>query len=294
MKNEQLHNDQWRNDEDFLRSLPELEPSYSRSKHDVWQELEATMEASPSERVQPETMPAKVRTLRPLLMTVAALLVVLLATTAFFRLYTKTVSAPMGQHLTALLPDGSSIELNAGSVVKYQPLWWRFNREVQFEGEGFFKVQKGQSFEVVSSLGRTIVLGTSFNIYARKNEYKVTCYTGKVRVVSVLSGESTDITPNMQAYIQSNGSLVSEVEEDAATNISWMNDMFFFTGTPVQTVFEEVERQYGVRIQTVGQMNDLYSGNFSRNRSADEVMNMICLSMGLKLEKTSYGYKVSQ
>ncbi|MBS2212494.1 FecR family protein [Carboxylicivirga mesophila] len=294
MKNEQLHNDQLRNDEDFLRSLPELEPSYSRSKHDVWQKLEAAMEASPSERVQPVAMPAKVRTLRPVLMTAAALLVVLLATTAFFRLYTKTVSAPMGQHLTALLPDGSSIELNAGSVVKYQPLWWRFNREVQFEGEGFFKVQKGQSFEVVSSLGRTIVLGTSFNIYARKNEYKVTCYTGKVRVVSVLSGQSTDITPNMQAYIQSNGSVVSAVEEDAETNISWMNDMFFFTGTPVQIVFEEVERQYGVRIQTVGQLNDLYSGNFSRGRSADEVMNMICLSMGLKLEKTSYGYKVSQ
>ncbi len=285
--------DQWSTDEDFLKSLPKLDVPYSRSKQQVWDELEQTMNKSVSESVSAPAM-AKVRTFRPVWLSAAAILIVLLSTTAFFRFYTKTVQADMGQHLTALLPDGSSIELNAGSVIKYQPLWWRFNREVQFEGEGFFKVQKGQSFEVVSSLGRTIVLGTSFNIYARKNEYKVTCYTGKVRVVSVVSGESTDITPNMQAYIESNGRVVSAAEENTEATISWMKDMFFFTGTPIETVFEEVERQYGVRIQVQDQLNFLYTGNFKRSRSADDVMNMICRPMGLSYEKTNFGYRVHQ
>ena len=154
MKKERLHNDQWSTDEDFLKSLPKLDVPYSRSKQQVWDELEQAMNQSVSKS---ESAPAigKVRALRPVWLSVAAVLIVLFSTTAFFRFYTKTVQAEMGQHLTALLPDGSSIELNAGSVIKYQPLWWRFNREVQFEGEGFFKVQKGQSFEVVSSLGRT-------------------------------------------------------------------------------------------------------------------------------------------
>lgn len=291
MKNEKLHMDPWSSDEDFLKSLPELDMPYSRSKEQVWHALEKAMRQSGAEAESAPSRPAMVR-LRPLWLSVAAVLLVLFSTTAFFRLYTKTVDAGMGQHLTALLPDGSSIELNAGSVIKYQPLWWRFKREVRFEGEGFFKVQKGQSFEVVSSLGRTIVLGTSFNIYARKHEYKVTCYTGKVRVVSVISGESTDITPNMQAYIQANGRVVSALDENSAATISWMDDMFFFTGTPIQSVFEEVERQYGVRIRVEGQLNDLYSGNFERQRSVEDVMEMICLSMGLSYEKTSAGYRV--
>lgn len=295
MRNDKLHNDQWTNDEDYFKSLPELEMPYSRSKEQVWNQLEAAMDTEVSSDA-PVTAPsmAKVRRLRPVLMSVAAMLMVVLSTAAFFRLYTKTVQADAGQHLTALLPDGSSIELNAGSVIKYQPLWWRFNREVQFEGEGFFKVQKGQSFEVLSSVGRTIVLGTTFNIYARQNDYKVTCYTGKVRVVSVVSGDATDITPKMQAYIQSNGEVISAEAVDTDATISWMNDMFFFTATPVQSVFEEVERQYGVRINVDGKLNDLYSGNFKRSRPLDEVMEMICLPMGLNFEKTSYGYKVGR
>lgn len=293
MNKDRLHNDQWRTDEDFLKSLPKLDVPYSRSKQQVWEELEQAMNQPVSKSVSAPAM-GKVRTLRPVWLSAAAILIVLLSTTAFFRFYTKTVQADMGQHLTTLLPDGSSIELNAGSVIKYQPLWWRFNREVQFEGEGFFKVQKGQSFEVVSSLGRTIVLGTSFNIYARKNEYKVTCYTGKVRVVSVVSGESTDITPNMKACIESDGRVVSAAEENTEAIISWMKDMFFFTGTPIETVFEEVERQYGVHIQVQGQLDFLYTGNFKRSRSADDVMNMICRPMGLSYEKTNFGYRVHQ
>lgn len=294
MKQEDLHNEQWTNDDDMMKSLPKVELPYSRSKEDVWKQMEAMMDEDDQDEVrETETSKGKVRNLRRVFISVAAILIVLLGTTAFFRLYTKTVNANAGQHLTAMLPDGSSIELNAGSVIKYKPLWWRFNREVQFEGEAFFKVQKGESFEVVSSMGRTIVLGTSFNIYARKNEYKVTCYTGKVRVVSVVSGNSTDITPNMQAFIQSNGQVVRSDKVNTEETIAWIDDQFFFTSTPMETVFEEVERQYGVRIVLDVQMSDEYTGNFSLDRSVDDVMYNICRPMGLKFEKTTYGYKVS-
>ncbi|WP_289053274.1 FecR family protein [Carboxylicivirga marina] len=295
MKKEDLHNEQWTNDDDLMKSLPKVELPYSRSKADVWKEMEAMMDdSSQTEKEMIQQPQAKVRSLRPVFMSVAALLIILLGTTAFFSLYTKTVNAQAGQHLTALLPDSSSIELNAGSVIKYKPFWWRFNREVQFEGEGFFKVQKGKSFEVVSSMGRTIVLGTSFNIYARKNEYKVTCYTGKVRVVSVVSGESTDITPNMLAYIKDNGRVLSEEEAQMSETISWLHDMFIFTGADIEDVFEEVERQYGVSIKLNEQMGYQYTGNFSRERSVDDVMYKICRGLGLDFEKTSYGYKVSK
>jgi ferric-dicitrate binding protein FerR (iron transport regulator) len=279
-----------------MKSLPKVELPYSRSKEDIWKKMEILMGDESAEELKEaeESGKGKVRILRPILLSVAAVLVVLLGTTAFFRLYTKTINAQAGHHLTALLPDGSSIELNAGSVIKYKPLWWRFNREVQFEGEGFFKVQKGKSFEVVSSMGRTIVLGTSFNIYARKNDYKVTCYTGKVRVVGVVSGESTDITPNMQAYIKKNGRVLSTEEINMSETISWVNEMFYFTGTEIEVVFEEVERQYGLSIKLSEPLGYAYTGNFSRERSADEVMHMICRSMGLDFEKTSYGYKVSK
>jgi len=293
MKKQEQHNEQWSEDNDFLKSMPKVELPYSRSKEAVWEQMEAMMDDEQKQQTLPIQPKGKVRNLRPVIFAVAALLVFMLCTTAFLNLYTKTVNATAGQHLTALLPDGSSIELNAGSVIKYKPYWWYIKREVQFEGEGFFKVQKGQSFEVVSSLGRTIVLGTSFNIYARKNEYKVTCYTGKVRVVSVVSGESTDITPNQQAIVQ-NGKVSRTDKVNTTETISWINDMFIFTGTPIQLVFEEIERQYGIRISTTEQLNYLYSGNFTRKRSADDVVRMVCRSLGLEYQKVNGGYKISK
>ncbi len=294
MKRDHLNNEQWTNDDDFIKSLPKVELPYTRSKEDVWSDMEALMDGKSNNTEEQDQNTGKVRKLRPLILSAAAVLVIALATGTFFRFYTKTITANAGQHLTALLPDGSSIELNAGSVIQYQPYWWRFSREVHFEGEGFFKVHKGKSFEVISSKGRTIVLGTSFNIYARKNEYKVTCYTGKVRVVSVVSGESTDITPNMQAYIKGDGHVVSTEDFDTKETISWINDMFIFTATPLDVVFEEVERQYGVGIESSLKYNYQYTGNFTRQRSADEVMHMICRAMGLQLTKTNNGYKVSE
>ena len=32
-------------------------------------------------------------------------------------------------------------------------------------------------------MAKTVVLGTSFNIYSRNTNYQVTCVTGKVRVI---------------------------------------------------------------------------------------------------------------
>lgn len=293
MKQKDIHNELNTEDKDFMKSLPKVELPYSRSKEDVWEQMEALINEEAEEKIQLEVKVSKSKQLRPLYYSVAAVLVVLLSTTAFMRLYTKTVNATAGQHLTALLPDGSSIELNAGSVIKYKPYWWRFNREVQFEGEGFFKVQKGQSFEVTSSLGRTIVLGTSFNIYARKHEYKVTCYTGKVRVVSVVSGNSADITPNMQAVVK-NGTVNSYNEVNTSEVISWVNDMFIFTGTPVKTVFEEIERQYGVKVISNDELNYLYTGNFTRNRSANDVVKMVCRSLGLSYQHKNDTFVISK
>lgn len=288
MKNIESHNIHQSQD-DAPQSLPGIEMNYSRSSEDVWTQLSEQLNEQPTPQV-------KVRTLRSnwVTMAVAAVLIVMLSTTAFMHLYTKTVSAPAGQHLAAILPDGSSVELNASSVIKYKPYWWRFDRVVQFEGEAFFNVMKGKKFEVVSSQGRTIVLGTSFNIYSRKGEYKVTCYTGKVRVVSVVSGDATEITANKQAVVQRDGSIELNEKVDSEHTISWMNDMFIFIHTPLMLVFEEIERQYGISITTNENLDYLYSGNFTRDRSAEEVVKMVCRPLGLEYKSTSSGFLVSK
>ncbi|MBS2099544.1 FecR family protein [Carboxylicivirga linearis] len=280
-------------DDEFLNSLPEIETSFSKSKEEVWDELSGLMEDKQKITIPPTVTLNRFTFRHRVIYAVAALVVVLLATGVFIRFYTKTVISEMGQQITALLPDGSTIELNAGSTISYHPYYWKWQRHVHFEGEGFFKVQKGKSFEVVSAKGKTMVLGTSFNIYSRKDEYKVTCYTGKVRVVNNSSGQSADIEPNQQAMID-NGHVIKQDKTNTENTISWRDGMFIFTAAPILDVLDEIERQYGVIIKTKEKLNYNYTGNFTRDQSIEDVLHTVCLALNLTYKKVNNGYMVSK
>ncbi|PTN03789.1 FecR family protein [Mangrovibacterium marinum] len=219
-------------------------------------------------------------------LSIAATIIVLAAVTSFLRFYSTTITVPAGKHQTAMLPDGSQVELNAESELTYYPLWWTFQRTLKFEGEGFFKVEKGKTFSVSSALGTTQVLGTSFNIFSREEVYRVTCVTGKVRV-----GNSPDnqviLLPNHQAEILENGQIRLNKQVDLTTEITWKNNIFLFTATPIRQVFKEIERQYAVTIELEANTHDLYTGNFNRTSKIEEVLSFVCPAAGLKFEKKS-------
>jgi ferric-dicitrate binding protein FerR (iron transport regulator) len=269
-----------------LNSLPGLNLEYKKSADEVWTELTRFVETKESERSAPVVRISS----RQIWTIAAAIVVVLLASVLFMRLYTTEVYAPFGKHVLAELPDGSQVRLNAGSEINYHPLWWSLIRKVNLTGEAFFEVKKGKKFEVVSKAGSTIVLGTSFNIFARDNNYKVTCYTGKVRVVASQSRHSLDIVPNEQASLNRDGSLRLSKIKNIEEPVSWMNDMFIFTGTPLDFVFDEIERQYDVNITVAEEADYLYTGNFTRNQPLEQVLKMVCRPYGLHFQKTDKGY----
>ena len=271
-----------------LIRLPEINLNYEKSKDEVWADLSESIEASgvePSGSVV-EIFPGRIW------LTAAAVVFVLLGTGLFMRLYTAEVNAPFGEHVLTQLPDDSEVKLNAGSSIRYKPFWWRFNRKVHLTGEAFFEVQKGGKFEVNSQAGKTIVLGTSFNIYARDNEYKVSCFTGKVRVVARQSGHVLEIIANEQVTLNNEGSLRLYKMKNIEDAASWMNDMFVFTAMPLNDVFEEIERQYNISISGSEDLDYLYTGNFSRNQSAEEVLKMVCKPYGLQFRKSGQGFVI--
>ncbi|MGQ1891096.1 FecR family protein [Thermophagus sp. OGC60D27] len=275
------------NEEMWPGKLPDLDLSYRKSKEDVWRELSHAIDSK--QTISPE-INLFARMWRP----IAASVIILLGMTLFGRFYTKEITSDVGQHITAVLPDGSKMILNAGSGVSYHPFWWRFDRKVELQGEAFFEVKKGKRFDVVSRNGITTVLGTSFNIYARNDHYQVTCYTGKVRVISLVNGHALNIIPGEQASLNSDGSFRLAKLKDSEEPVSWMNNMFVFTGTPLHLVFEEIERQYAVKIGFDPGIEYLYTGNFTRNQPVEQVLQMVCRPYGLDFEKTPKGYLIEK
>lgn len=278
MKNEDQHtNKQQANFDDAFFSRVEI--SYNSDKQDVWAKLEGKLDEKPKGKKVHFLISGK-------FIAAAATVIILLSSSLFFRFYSNTISTNAGQQKTVTLPDNSIVELNAESTLKYHPFWWNFNRSIEFSGEGFFEIAEGEKLEVVSSNGTTEVLGTSFNIFTRKNDYKVTCFTGKVKVTSTTYQEVI-LTPDYHAEIDASGNIVVNKIEKATDKPDWRNDMFSFSSVPLIEVFEELERQYNVEINFEQPISKVYTGYFPKSPEIEIPLSIICKPFGLTFVKQS-------
>jgi ferric-dicitrate binding protein FerR (iron transport regulator) len=95
------------------------------------------------------------------------------------------VIVPKGQRSQVLLPDGTKVWLNAGTIFKYPSSFLKNSREVYLEGEAFFSVShnKRMPFLVHIKNNLTIkVLGTEFNVkcYNEDRNVETTLIKGSV------------------------------------------------------------------------------------------------------------------
>ena len=103
------------------------------------------------------------------------------------------VTAPKGQISKCVLADGTEVWLNAGSTLKYDAALKGNLREVNLEGEAYFKVSKNKHkpFVVSTEHARIKVLGTIFNLKAYSGENKVETTLEEGSVVFSLNGSAT-------------------------------------------------------------------------------------------------------
>lgn len=262
--------------EEFLKSS---KPTYTKSKDDVWAEIDS--------KINFEKEPAlKSLVLHKAFYWAAAVVLLMLVSTLTLKFYETTVYSATAQSLLVDLPDGSKVTLNAETTVSYHPFWWRFNREVSMTGEAFFEVEKGSAFTVKSSRGNTQVLGTSFNIYARGSNYKVTCVTGKVKVASNLSNDTRVLKPKEMAEIKQSGTIAVKANIDVRESTSWTLNEHFINGS-LSDVVEEIERQYGVQIKMDPDIEGLNVNLSSpKENRVEPILERICPINGLTYKKT--------
>ncbi|MDX8340608.1 FecR domain-containing protein [Draconibacterium sp. IB214405] len=274
MNDKKLHNDPLAGFEKDLFGKGKIK--WEKSKADVWDELQRKIDDKPA-----YVIPKHQNWIQ---WAAAAVALIILGVGGVFSYYQTTIECQPGEHRVAELPDGSTVEMNAASKLVYYPLKWSLQRKLKFEGEGFFNVEKGSPFTVHSVNGTTRVLGTSFNIYARNENYRVTCLTGKVQVTAP-NDEKVILLPQNHVELEE-GKLVVTKMFKTEKAISWKQNYFFFAGRPLKEVIDEIERQYAVTIKLDPQLNNRnFGSNFSKQYSIEDVLDFVCKPMNLKFEK---------
>ena len=186
------------------------------------------------------------------------------------------IQSEIGEQMVYTLPDQSKVTLNAASSIEFDAESFMEKRELQLTGEAFFEVEKGKSFMVNATNGKVEVLGTSFNIRTWGTSFHTTCYTGSVQVTK--KDKIQVLSANEAATWDGRNLLKTEVlNVDPA---SWMKGTSSFINTSIRDVFEELERQYTVKV--IGKdRNEQFSGDFTHD-NLNLAIQQICGPSGLK------------
>jgi transmembrane sensor len=127
------------------------------------------------------------------------------------------INVPLGSKSRIVLPDHSVVWLNAGSKLTYSMIYGKKIREVNLEGEGYFKVAKmpDKPFIVHTLKANIKALGTEFNVkaYSDENTIETILVKGSVIVDKIAaSGNISDnhpkksivLTPGQKVLIYKN------------------------------------------------------------------------------------------
>ena len=183
------------------------------------------------------------------------------------------------------LPDDSEIHLNALSSISYNKNKWNKSRAISLDGEAYFKVVKGATFQVNTEAGQVTVLGTEFNVKHRDGIFEVVCYEGSVRVTHQ---DHTNILKPGDSFLILDGKYIA-IEKDIAKNPSWIDNRSYFKSLPYNYVINEFERQYNIEVQATGLvMDQLFTGTFVHN-DLNLALKSITLPLNLKYSRSKDG-----
>jgi transmembrane sensor len=214
---------------------------------------------------------------------VAAILVLALGITFILRFFApQTQTANFGEKTTFLLPDNSEVVLNSGSEINYKNWNWDDNRHLELKGEAYFKVAKGKRFEVLTSLGKVSVLGTQFNVKARKKRFDVVCYEGHVRVDYA---NNQILLTHGQSVSFENGKLIKM--KIRSLKPEWMENQISFNQENIRTLLDEVERQYNITIELNSKdTTSVFTGKLP-SKNLDIALQIISTTYHLEAKKVS-------
>jgi len=190
------------------------------------------------------------------------------------------------------LSDGSKVTLNKNSSLQYPERFSKAERSMTLTGEAFFEVisDKSKPFKVKFAGTTVEVLGTSFNINARKGQvHAVQVRTGKVKWnhSSTFQVLTAGMTATFDPVTEKTGSRIKGYNADY-----WRTKQLQFDEIEVKYVLQELEKFFNV--QFTGMSNSLLDCRFNANfddPSLDEILETLATIFDvevIKMDSTNY------
>ena len=187
----------------------------------------------------------------------------------------NTLTVPRKGQYKVVLADGSKVWLNAESSIRYPIAFTGNERKVFVTGETFFDVAKDKSkpFRVMANDIMVEALGTQFNINTYNNEpyFTATLIDGSVSVTR--GAEKNILKPGQQAQIRDKYFHIVNANTDNVT--AWKNNLFKFSGAPINEIMRQVERWYDADVVYQENVNLHLNATIERSVPVSKLLSIL-------------------
>lgn len=200
------------------------------------------------------------------------------------------LKVPYGKRFDLRLSDGTLVNLNAGSSLRYPVQFLdNDNRQVFLNGEAYFDVAKDSEhpFTVNASTLNVNVLGTEFSVtaYSEDSTADVVLVEGSVTMYSGMtdSNTTTQLVPGNKGSMDkmSEGITVEQVNTDLYT--AWRDGELVFRKMTLDNILKKLERHYNIIIVNNNEAlgKEVFNASF-KNQSIDRVLGYLNTLYGIE------------
>ncbi|WP_114936900.1 FecR family protein [Mucilaginibacter endophyticus] len=194
----------------------------------------------------------------------------------------NTITTPRGGQYQVILADGTKVQLNAASSIRFPEFFNGTNREVELTGEAYFEVAKDKAHPfIVKANGTQVqVFGTHFNINAYNDNQEITTTLLEGSVKMSKGQAAVMLLPGQQGSVNQNGSSIKVQKADVEANMAWINGFFVFHDQSIVNIMKQVSRWYNVDIeyQDAQVQENEFGGTISKYKDIKELLDNIKLT----------------
>lgn len=194
---------------------------------------------------------------------------------------------PQGGEYTIILEDGSQIQLNSDSELKYPVHFSRHQRKVLLSGQGYFKVAADgrRPFVVETAKMSVQVFGTSFDVmaYPEEDSFYTTLVEGNIEVCGKgVGAESLKVKPGWRVACQGGKCTMTEVDVNLYT--AWIQGRFVFQSEELEQVLRKLTRWYNVEFMVRDDVikRKRFTGSVARYGDITQILAMLELTTNIR------------
>ena len=186
---------------------------------------------------------------------------------------------PVGQQMQIVLQDGTIAQLNSETKLFYPKHFSLFNRKIQLQGEGYFKVAKDKSRPFYIDLNglQVKVTGTQFNVKAYPVDAQIWVLLDEGSVSLEAGRKAYNLSPGQCALYNRNTGICSiSIPRNKGDYTIWRMNGLYFHLTKLGDILKVVERQRGVHfiIKDSQMLNSKFTLS-SRNEDVENILEDI-------------------